>query len=312
MSEAAVLVFVHGIGRQRDADTARLAWTTALAEGARRSGHTDFADALDVDVDVAFADYNDLMVPEGAQGGLRHPSDEEADFLLALVDVLVDELSEGTRDPATTRALVEAKAQLGTVGAQGAGEIVRVLSAALTSVMRIPGLRRAGQWTSEQRLLGALAQVGRYLRRGAPEAGQPLDVRVRERVLAALPDDRPVVVVAHSLGSVVAFEALHSYSREVRLLVTLGSPLATAAVVFDRLRPPPPTTPPTVRRWLNFWDRDDVVVARPRLERLIKANADGVLAVSDRVDSDGLWVHSATKYLAQAGVAGPIAEALGR
>lgn len=312
MSEAAVLVFVHGIGRQRDADAARLAWTTALADGVRRSGHTDFADSLLVDAKVVFADYNDLMVAAGGQGGLHQPTDEEAEFLLALVDVLIDELSAGPRDPATARALVEAKAQLGTADAQGAGEVVRVLSAALTSIMRIPGLRRAGQWTSEQRLLGALSQVGRYLRRGDPVAGHPLDVRVRERVLAALPDDRPVVVVAHSLGSVVAFEALHSYPRSVRLLVTLGSPLATAAVVFDRLRPSPPTTPPTVRRWLNFWDRDDIVVARPRLEGIIRPNVDGVLAESDRVDSNGLWVHSATKYLTQAAVAGPIAEALRR
>jgi pimeloyl-ACP methyl ester carboxylesterase len=226
--------------------------------------------------------------------------------------VLIDELSAETREPRTAQALVEAKAQLSSSEAQGAGEIVRVLGAALTSVMRIPGLRRAGQWASEQRLLGALAQVGRYLRRGNPEAGPPLDVRVRERVLAALPEDQPVVVVAHSLGSVVAFEALHEYPRSVRLLVTLGSPLATAAIVFDRVRPAPPTTPPTVQRWLNFWDRDDIVVARPRLERLVKANAAGVRAVSDRVDSDGFWVHTATKYLAQALVAGPIAEALSR
>jgi hypothetical protein len=39
-------------------------------------------------------------------------------------------------------------------------------------------------------------------------------------------------------------------------------------------------------------------------------NALGVTTESKRVDSDGLWVHTATKYLAKADVAGPVAEAI--
>jgi hypothetical protein len=80
--------------------------------------------------------------------------------------------------------------------------------------------------------------------------------------------------------------------------------------VLDRIKPKPPMTPSSVERWLNFWDRDDVIVARPRMERYIRPNAAGRQPVSNRVDSDGLWVHTAAKYLAQAAVAGPIAEAL--
>jgi hypothetical protein len=95
----------------------------------------------------------------------------------------------------------------------------------------------------------------------------------------------------------------------VPLFVTLGSPLGMRTVVWPRLFPQPPSTPPGVRRWLNFWDRDDIIVARPQLD--VRANAHGVEPVSERIDSDGVWIHTATKYLAQPGVAGPIAEALG-
>lgn len=94
--------------------------------------------------------------------------------------------------------------------------------------------------------------------------------------------------------------------------MTLGSPLATGAAVLQRLVPQPPRTPNRVERWLNFWDRDDVVVGRPRLDKWMLPNAAGVVPVTSRVDSDGLWVHTATKYLRQAEVAGPLVEALKR
>jgi hypothetical protein len=118
------------------------------------------------------------------------------------------------------------------------------------------------------------------------------------------------VVVAHSLGSIVSFEMLHNYSGAVPLWVTLGSPLAMRAVVWPKVKPRPPATPEAVTRWLNYWDRDDIIVPRPILESDVAANAAGVLPKSARVDSDGVWVHAATKYLANARVAGPVMEAV--
>jgi hypothetical protein len=49
---------------------------------------------------------------------------------------------------------------------------------------------------------------------------------------------RPRVLLARSLGSVVAYEALRGDpGLRVEPFVTLGSPLAMHAVVFERLRP---------------------------------------------------------------------------
>ena len=118
------------------------------------------------------------------------------------------------------------------------------------------------------------------------------------------------MVVAHSLGTVVSFETLHEHTGDIPLWVTLGSPLALRSVVWPKLRPEPRTTPPQVRRWLNYWDRDDIVATRPILENSFLPNADGVLPDSYRVDSDGVRVHAAVKYLAKADVAGPVVEAL--
>jgi hypothetical protein len=59
------------------------------------------------------------------------------------------------------------------------------------------------------------------------------------------------IVVAHSLGSVLAYEALwQPNAPQVEHLITLGSPLAMPDVIYDRLTPlprPRGARPPTVR-----------------------------------------------------------------
>ncbi|MFG3044624.1 hypothetical protein ACGFZR_06815 [Streptomyces sp. NPDC048241] len=315
------LVFVHGIGGLRDTEQQRREWLEALADGARRAGHSDVISGLTQGwlAETRFANYSDLFTDAEAQGeaaGVSHGPEDTA-FLQEFVTALVDELGHQAQESDDKRAsaiVEDARAQLPGVDdeqEQGAGESFRILGRALTSLLQVPGLRRSAQWASGLPLLWHLSQVGRYLGRGrAADGGAALDVRIRERVLRGTDPGRPLIVVAHSLGTVVAFEALRDYGGRVPLLMTLGSPLATATAVLHRLVPQPPRTPARVERWLNFWDRDDVVVGRPRIEKWMLPNADGVLPVTERVDSDGLWVHTATKYLRQSDVAGPLVEAL--
>ena len=111
---------------------------------------------------------------------------------------------------------------------------------------------------------GTWPRLPGILRGGPDDSGAALDQRIRMKVGTAL-GDGPVIVVAHSLGTVVSLETLHDYAGRVPLLVTLGSPIAMRTVVWPRLVPQPPATPDVVSRWLNFWDRDDIIVARPRL-----------------------------------------------
>ena len=257
-----------------------------------------------------------FLLPRGSQGSAEEYSwdDELEAFLDPYLHNLFDELDEQLADdpdPRVARVMQDARTQLETAdAAQGPS---RALVNAFTTVLQLPMLRQAAQWTSAQGALGHLAQVGRYLQRGEPDAQQrTVDVRVRERIHTALDTDRPTVVVAHSLGTVVAFEALHEHPKQVALFVTLGSPLATSAVVWQRLRPQPPRTPPTVEKWLNFWDRDDLVVSRPRLKDRFQSNAAGVGPLTEPTHTDGVWVHTATKYLRQGKVAGRIVEALKR
>ena len=81
-----------------------------------------------------------------------------------------------------------------------------------------------------------LLQVTRYL------TEDDLRAAVQARV-AALLDEDTQVMIGHSLGSVVAWEACQALGRPLPALVTLGSPLGLDNVVYPRLRPQPPTWP---------------------------------------------------------------------
>ncbi|XVS61856.1 hypothetical protein ACQPYE_26655 [Actinosynnema sp. CA-299493] len=148
-----------------------------------------------------------------------------------------------------------------------------------------------------------LKQVARYLT-------EP-DVRgaARERVTRMLEADTRVVV-AHSLGSVVAYEALcASPGHGVRALVTLGSPLGIANLVFDRLDPPPvaargawPGDESLV--WTNVADPGDVVALvkdlRPRFGDRVR----------NAVVDNGAKAHSVLPYLTDALTGAAIAAGL--
>lgn len=312
------LLFVHGIGGLRDAAADRRRWLEALAKGAREAELADAISALTQgwSADVTFADYSDLFNRRGAQGGTGGELPEsEIPFLLGLLDALVEELDERfppETSPVEARVVRDARFQLDAAAggrqSQGPFAIGRRLVGVTTTVLRLPGLRRTAQWVNGWGLLLHLAQVGRYLDRRANKA--ELGRAVRARILDGLDPARPVVVVSHSLGTVVAYEALHTYEGEVPLWVTLGSPLALGAVVLDRLVPTPARCPAGIASWLNFWDHDDLVAGRPELADWILPSESGVKAVTEPVDSRGLWTHTATKYLEHAAVARPVIEAL--
>ncbi|MEU9079621.1 hypothetical protein [Kitasatospora sp. NPDC048538] len=309
------LVFVHGIGGPRDPQQELAEWKRALADGARQAGFAPEISALTMDwsADSAFASYGDLFDTGEAQGtGAPDTFDEEqAELILDLLGDFLDELAERPEHRGDPR-LARVRAQVRPDGqGQGVGAAGRHLGSVVAAVAAVPGLRRGTQRLSAARLLQVLSQPGRYLRRAEPDAtGRTLDQRIRDRVHRQLDPTRPAIVVAHSLGTVVALEALAEYDGPVRLFVTIGSPIGTRGLVWPRLVPQPPATPESVGAWADFWDGDDVVVPRRTLAKLVKPNTAGVLPVPHLLDSATLWSHGATTYLRRPEVARPVMEAL--
>ncbi len=122
--------------------------------------------------------------------------------------------------------------------------------------------------------------------------------RVRGAIGEAAPDAR-ITLVGHSLGSVIAYDAL-TYTQPERVvtgLMTLGSPLGIDEVQdklkFTRNDGFPGTL---AGDWVNVFDPFDVVSrADPRLANDFKEN--GEPKVIDVKEANwGRWRHSATKY----------------
>lgn len=102
---------------------------------------------------------------------------------------------------------------------------------------------------------------------------------VRDAVTAEICTYSPNIIIAHSLGSVVAYEALSGYPGKdisVDLLLTIGSPLAMPGVIFERLEPVPKDgrgqCPPNVNRWVNIADPGDFIA----IPRWLHLRFDGV------------------------------------
>ncbi|WP_405150937.1 GPI inositol-deacylase [Sphaerisporangium sp. NBC_01403] len=122
-------------------------------------------------------------------------------------------------------------------------------------------------------------------------------VRSRDAVADAIRRNRPKVVIAHSLGSVVAYEALWAHpDLSVELLITLGSPLAMGGVVFERLQPLPRSgrgrCPHGVGRWVNIADKDDIAA----IPGALKSRFDGV-TLDEKVNIDWADFHTVRNYL---------------
>lgn len=93
--------------------------------------------------------------------------------------------------------------------------------------------------------------------------------KARLAVATAIAHQRPRVLIAHSLGSVVAYESLWTWpSLPIELFLTLGSPLALPGVFAERLDPVGAgqlRKPPGVMRWVNVADEGDLIAVPKRL-----------------------------------------------
>jgi pimeloyl-ACP methyl ester carboxylesterase len=242
---------VHGIGQQHKGEDVLLGeWVGALRDGVRRGSGGIGTGELLRDDDVACAFYGDVFRPAGRSLGIGDPwltaedaTEFEQELLLTWWQAAADADPRVIRPDARTLARSPRSVQAG----------LRALSKSAFF---------AG--VAERTLLFDLRQVRRYL--NEPRTRQA----VQDRVAVAVREDT-CVLVAHSLGAVVAYEALCAHPEwPVRALVTLGAPLGIRNLIFDRLSPAPSRTtgrsggpvgqwPGGVEMWTNVADAGDVV-----------------------------------------------------
>jgi len=114
--------------------------------------------------------------------------------------------------------------------------------------------------------------------------------------------DSEIAIIAHSMGSIVAYEVLSTLHRHpagpfrIPYFITIGSPLGLTNVKWealnylrqqglaadDRLR-----TPEVVSQvWVNFADRRDAVAIDPHLADDYRANSAGLQVKDDLISND--------------------------
>ena len=303
----ATIVLVHGIAQeQKSADTLEEEWLPDLAGGVRTAGFPEIADRLyrlrsgPDGIDTRMAFYGDLFLRGDQQG----PEPEE---LSRPEQVLAEQLAmewtaraaSRSTDETSRRAASQELAQLQQTADEEQGARAAARSA-INSLARIRWFAPFGMGFATRFVMRSLTQVTRYLG----------DDALREQALArvhALLTPGTRVLIGHSLGSVVAFEAAQRFDHPLPLLITIGCPLGLRTVVYERVRPQPPRFPPTVHHWVNIADRNDIVAAEPDLTPLFGSTAPpGAVLEGGYTVENGAKPHQADFYLTKAQVGHPI------
>jgi hypothetical protein len=106
-----------------------------------------------------------------------------------------------------------------------------------------------------------LPQAAAYIQRPGMRLG--IDKIVDETLRGFAKPGKPLIVISHSLGTVVSYAVLRRaeyLGQNPVALVTIGSPLGSLAM--QKILPAPRIKPACVKRWLNAADRRDFVAIR--------------------------------------------------
>lgn len=123
---------------------------------------------------------------------------------------------------------------------------------------------------------------------------------VLNRILGQLPKEGRIVIIGHSLGSVIAADLVRRLpvGLEVAGKVTIGSPLANGNFDDGKLRNDLKDPPANLGWWVNFWNVLDPVAAHRGVSSVFPWMVD--FRIATKVDTH---VHDAEQYLSNRTVA---------
>jgi len=311
------VTFIHGIANKPPPADLLTIWRRALADAPEpcplnslgvTSSQVYWADLLNEKPEADLSSYEGVLEnTAGAVDGAGAPSAppipasaEEGAFLKALRAKLTtrDDADLDTDEPPSARP-----------ADPNAGALERV---------PLP-------WFLKKRFMDAfLRDVHHYLfdvEFGPP--GKPavrIQQTIRNLLVQALSDpsiSRPHVVVSHSMGTVIAYDCLKRVAQcpGIDGLITIGSPLGLDEVQ-DKLQPGWSREQgyPSERvagDWINLYDRLDPVCGFDPLLANDFGRRGGHAVEDVVVQNNGVWRHSATKYLRQPEVVRSLRRLLG-
>jgi len=296
---ATKLVLLHGRSQGgKDASTLKQQWLDALDEGMAAIGESR---PVAVD-DVRFPFYGDTLdrltedpdaddVPEVIVRGDGRTADSTTQ---RMVTAMLHEVLEvqGIDDDAIRATGDPLVIERGPLSWQWIHKGLRLLD-------DLPGVSAATMALATSDVASYLTMPG-------------VRKRINDGVAAAFADigpDDDVVVVSHSLGTIVAYDMVAANlvhgSRALPAFITIGSPLGLTAVrnAFSPRRFPPGAT-----RWLNAFDKRDIIALYPLDDE--RFSVDPSIENYGGVDNDTFNHHSIGGYLRDPTIAGAICAAL--
>ena len=307
--EARTVVYVHGIGNKPVASVLKCQWDTALFG-------VDVGDRSRMAYWVNREYYPTPGAGTCAGGDLVDASEEDAGAAevralarAASVDLVEAEIEALADDPKQRDVLRALAAKVGSADDDRAAAAFTALQVSAKVLPLPPFLRRL---ITRRLTRKFLRDVNDFLFNR--ERREFMEARLAERLDAG---GGPFVVVAHSQGSMIAYDLLRQRSRQqtdVKLLVTIGSPLGIDEVqdVLRQWAGGKLPFPPCVDQWVNVADVLDPVAADSDIrndfaggERIINYRGVGLNPDSPR------HPHSGTGYLGTAHVRNHVRAAVG-
>ncbi len=257
---SSVLVFLHGVG---DGDS-QARWLKELNKGLEEAGYQ----SLEKSQTIA-PRYSDLLETDGNSASLpgRTYATKDEDARRRYYE----------RRQARVSRLIGQDPDAGPVGYEVVPDVI------------VDVIQRA---VVDGRL-GQLGQVDRYIN------SESLRGAILRRVLEALPSEGELVLVGHSLGSVVAIDLLDHLppALRVRRLITLGSP-AGSMFIHDKCERLLKRFPyGIVGDWANLYGRVDHVTAGRGLAGTFPAAQDFVVAAGPRHHAKAYFEHPSVRLL---------------
>ncbi len=278
MTGSPIVIGIHGLNKKPTQATLDRYWRLSIAEGLEKHEQE-----TDLQFDFASAYWANLM----GRPFLRDEHDEPADG-----EINEEPYAPSPREAKASplRALVEDA----ITDVQGGFEIAgRILLGRLKSELGFGfDLARFLFNKFAGALLDALLKdLARYY------GDDVLREKVQAQLRSVLEDhsDRKIMLVAHSMGSIIAYDVLTQLSApgndiEVDRFVTIGSPLGLRYVKQrgekNPQQPQATKTPNCVKSWVNMGDRRDPVALDIDLANDFAANGRGVLCEDIRVRND--------------------------
>ncbi|PDT50588.1 MULTISPECIES: hypothetical protein [Sinorhizobium] len=262
------LIFIHGINNESlTVEQIRNSWFGALEDGWQRLGLTT---PSQLSIEAAY--YADILAQAS---GNRPPAVEmglpvEANSCLAIEFLRSYAEMAGVSEHELREAAVEEGLPQEAV-AQGIPHEGWVIAFARALEHVLP---TKGKYVAKHFLRQAAIYIGDSV------LAEKIADTVAKQVFYDKPD--PMVIIGHSLGSVVGYRLLASDSmmtRDIPLFVTLGSPLSVD--MFKPMLPKRGLFPnPPMARWLNGRNENDFVT----LGKPINKKSIGFEGVDDEID----------------------------